>query len=204
LTRIEGGYTVKTIEIETAVLKAALFCAAKKDIRHSLNGVFVESKNGNLFIVSTTGATMFVHQIEGGYSGDDFGFIIPRSVVESIVKTKDNVLEIAGESFSIRSELRCGSTLFTPVDGQSPNWRSAVPSHLGTTIQDSITSKFNPELVMNCYSAIATAEGKKEKGYAANLGDTGRCGIVSGDNPLTFCIVAPMRDSGIKPDWRVL
>ena len=194
---------MKTIEIQTAVLKAALFCAAKNDTRYYLNGVFVESKNGNLFIVSTTGATMFVHQIEGGYSGDDFGFIIPRSVVESIVKTKDKVLEIAGESFSRGSELRCGSTLFTSVDGQFPNWRSVVPSHLGTTIQDSITLKFNPELVMDCYSAIATAEGKKEKGYAAKLGDTGQCGVVSGDNPLTFCIISPMRDTG-KPSWRVL
>lgn len=194
---------MKTIEIQTAVLKAALFCAAKNDTRHYLNGVFIESKNGNLFIVSTTGATMFAHQIEGGYSGDDFGFIIPRSVVESIVKTKNKVLEIAGESFSRGSELRCGFSLFAPVDGQFPNWRRVVPDHLSTTIQDSIASKFNPELVMDCYSAIATAEGKKEKGYAANLGDTGRCGIVSGDNPLTFCIISPMRDTG-KPSWRVL
>ena len=194
---------MKTIEIQTAVLKAALFCAAKNDIRYYLNGVFVESKNGNLFIVSTTGATMFVHQIEGGYSGDDFGFIIPRSVVESIVKTKDKVLEIAGESFSRGSELRCGFSLFAPVDGIFPDWRSVVPDHLSTTIQDSIASKFNPELVMDCYSAIATAEGKKEKGYAAKLGDTGQCGVVSGDNPLTFCIISPMRDTG-KPFWRVL
>lgn len=194
---------MKTIKIETAVLKAALVCAAKNDIRHYLNGVFVESKNGNLFIVSTTGATMFVHQIEGGYSGDDFGFIIPRSVVESIVKTKNKVLEITGESFSRGSELRCGFSLFAPVDGQFPNWRRVVPDHLSTTIQDSIASKFNPELVMNCYSAIAIAEGKKEKGYAAKLGDTGQCGIVSGDNPLTFCVIMPLRDTG-KPSWRVL
>ena len=192
---------MKTVQLKTSVLKAALYCAAKNDTRYCLNGVFVESKNGNLSIVSTTGATMFVHQIEGGYSGDDFGFIIPRSVVESIVKTKNNVLEIAGESF--RSELRCGSTLFTPVDGIFPDWRRVVPDHLSTTIQDSIASKFNPKLVMDCYSAIATAEGKKEKGYAANIGDTGQCGIVSGYNPLTFCIISPMRDTG-KPSWRVL
>jgi hypothetical protein len=194
---------VKTIEIETAVLKAALFCAAKNDIRYYLNGVFIESKSGNLSIVSTTGSTMLVHQIEGGYSGDDFGFIIPRSVVESVVKTKNKVLEIAGESFSRGSELRCGSTLFPSVDGIFPNWRSVVPDHLSTTIQDSITLKFNPELVMDCYSAIATAEGKREKGCAAKLGDTGQFGIVSGDNPLTFCVIMPLRDTG-KPSWRVL
>lgn len=195
---------MKTVQIETAVLKAALYCAPKKDIRYCLNGVLVESKNGNLSIVSTTGAVLFVHQIEHRYHAEDFSFIIPRSVVESIVKTKGKVLEITGEAFSHASKLRCGSTLFTAIDGQFPDWRRVVPDHLSTIIKDSITSKFNPELVMDCYAAIATAEGKKDKGFAANLGDTGHLGIVSGGSLLTFCIISPMRDSGIKPDWRVL
>lgn len=119
-----------TITIQNNQLKALLLCAAKKDIRNYLNGVFFETNTAGLTAVSTDGHRLLAIQLEFNDNLTPLSVIIPRAAIEQAVKTKavsliidfdtdDKTFSISDGSFTINGLLE---------DGVFPNWRRVIPS----------------------------------------------------------------------------
>jgi DNA polymerase-3 subunit beta len=118
-----------TITIQTNQLKALLLCAAKKDIRNYLNGIFFETNTAGLTAVSTDGHRLLAIQLEFNDNLAPLSVIVPRAAIEQAVKTKavsliidfdtdDKTFSISDGSFTINGLLE---------DGVFPNWRSVIP-----------------------------------------------------------------------------
>jgi len=119
-----------TITVQTNQLKALLLCAAKKDIRNYLNGVFFESNTAGLTAVSTDGHRLLAIQLEFNDDLEPLSVIIPRAAIEQAVKTKavsliinfdmdDKTFSITDSSITINGLLE---------DGVFPSWRRVIPS----------------------------------------------------------------------------
>ena len=79
------------ITLKTSVLRAALICAAKKDLRYYLQGVCVSINHPNIaMIYGTDGHIMFAGQcpIEVHQAPEAYGFqiIIPSDTIKAIDK----------------------------------------------------------------------------------------------------------------------
>jgi len=119
-----------TITIQTNQLKALLLCAAKKDIRNYLNGIYFETNTAGLTAVSTDGHRLLAIQLEFNDNLEALSVIIPRAAIEQAVKTKavsliidfdtdDKTFSISDGSFTINGLLE---------NGVFPSWRRVIPS----------------------------------------------------------------------------
>src|ERR1700686_4348315 len=70
-------------------LRAALLCAAKSDIRHYLNGVYIETNNETTRMCGTNGHLLLALDYRCDMQNDYVGnFILPREVCEMVCKGK--------------------------------------------------------------------------------------------------------------------
>lgn len=123
-------------------LKAAAVCAAKNDMRHTINGVYVEYLSKEIRTVATDCAVMAVLRESNAAEYTDWSFITPIDVIAAI---KGEIVEfepIAG-SENIRAIVFGGNAIeFRPIDGRYPDYRRVIPE---TTSGDA--ADFNPELI---------------------------------------------------------
>jgi hypothetical protein len=115
--------------IPSALIAGMLPCAGKNDIRHYINGVFIEPRNGKAIAVSTDGNMLCVAHTALYWNLD--AIIIPRDVCEQLAKMKgDIVFSSVGEGRHFKAT--CGSSTigFTAIDGNFPKWRDVVPALL--------------------------------------------------------------------------
>jgi len=182
--------------IPSALIAGMLPCAAKNDIRHYLNGVFIEPRNGKLIAVSTDNYVMCIAHTALGW---DLGeIIIPRDVCEKLAKMKgDIVFSSAGEGR--RFKATCGSSTieFAAIDDRFPTWRDIVP---GQTEQ--APAAFAPGILGQIIkSAQAFAEEFGGKLTGIMLRPVGQSLMLAGLGGITDArierinyVVAPMRD----------
>lgn len=108
--------------IDSKIIKAASFFAAKKDIRSYLNGVWIESKDGQkTHVLATDGARMFAYAVPG--IGLPVKLRLSGTTLAAVV---------AAGSFEITAELKVllpsGAVLpFDSDPGNYPDWRRVVP-----------------------------------------------------------------------------
>jgi len=121
------------IDIKASTLKAALICAAKKDVRYYLVGVYLEfvrvGDAAMLHVVGTDGHMMFACTDtpifeEGEVKPESFTMIIPAETVKLATKGKRDWITLSQVS---ETEYRLGDNLFTPIDGRFPDFRRAMP-----------------------------------------------------------------------------
>lgn len=110
--------------IERNILAAALACAAKKDIRSYLNGVFIEPLASGFCVVATDGVILFAG-LSSNADTPTKPIIIPRDACEAALKTKRK--SMVCEEKDDGTYGLADSILFKPVDGTFPNWRSVIP-----------------------------------------------------------------------------
>lgn len=118
-------------------LKAALICAAKKDVRYYLNGVLVEVHAKHILLVSTDGHRLSI--IRSMFDADTKAighkFIIPREMIERYLKAADKAIITAihfepsekdgVEGYEISIQDNLGSLVIDgrAIDGKLPKWR---------------------------------------------------------------------------------
>lgn len=108
--------------IDSRVIKAATFFAAKKDIRSYLNGVWIESKDGKkTHVLATDGNRMFAHTVEG--TGQPLRLRLSGTTLAAV---------LGDDYFHITEDLKVllpgGAILpFDTEPGNYPDWRRVVP-----------------------------------------------------------------------------
>lgn len=107
------------MQVKPEVLKAALICAAKGDIRTYLNAVYFDAAG---FVVSTDGHRLLIQKCEP-FSGE--GFIVPREAVELAIKS-------AGKKqyFIDVNRNAIGNISFPTDDSRYPDFRRVIPDEI--------------------------------------------------------------------------
>jgi DNA polymerase-3 subunit beta len=169
-----------SIEVPTAVLKAALICASTEQARYHLNGVYVDPKG---FLVSTDGHRAFVGKIDLTDVPAFDGWIICRDVLKrALTGYKADTITIAPD--------RVGNSLCQPIDGTYPDWRRVVPSDL-----TGVTAQFNPAYIADLGKMGDLLRGKRKGSLAAHIHHNGEApaAITFPEVDDCFAVLMPIR-----------
>jgi DNA polymerase-3 subunit beta len=110
--------------IPTHKLKAALLCAATKDVHFYLNGVRVECDGaGELLLIATDGYVEFVGRLAVESDAPAFALTIPRDAVKTACAARTSMLELK----VAEGTHQLGVVVFEPIDGRYPEWRRVIP-----------------------------------------------------------------------------
>lgn len=181
--------------IPSALIAGMLPCAAKNDIRHYLNGVFIEPRSGKAIAISTDNYVMCIAHTALEWNLG--AIIIPRDVCEKLAKMKGDIVfsSVGGRHFNAT----CGSSTigFAAIDDRFPSWRDIVP---GQTEQ--APAAFAPGIlgqIIKSAQAFAKEFGGKMTGIM--LRPVGQSSMLAGLGGITDArierinyVVAPMRD----------
>jgi DNA polymerase-3 subunit beta len=169
-----------SIEVPTAVLKAALICASTEQVRYYLCGVYVDPKG---FLVSTDGHRAFVGKIDlTGIPAFD-GWIICRDVLKrALTGYKADTITIAPD--------RVGNSLCQPIDGSYPDWRRVVPSDL-----TGVTAQFNHTYVADMGKIGMLLRGQRKPSLDAHIHHNGEgpAAITFPEVDDCFAVLMPIR-----------
>ena len=179
------------VTIPLSHLAAALEFSADKDVRYYLNGVYVDTRAGNL--VATNGHAAYIGR-PGSVTldGEGDGFIISNAHAAEIVKAgkaakvKAVELTVAGDLITVAG-LRVAP--FLALEGKFPDWRRIYPSELS-----GVAASFNPEYLMRGVKA-GKALGVKNPDYHFNFiqnGTNGAVMILAGG--AAHVVIMPFRD----------
>lgn len=99
----------------------------KKDVRHFLLGVALQSKDGKINAVSTDGHLAMINEFD--YEGEEFEIIIPTATAEYLANNYTSGFCIDGNKIkSINDET--GTYMISKlIDGKYPDWRRIVPDN---------------------------------------------------------------------------
>ena len=125
---------MENINIPIRLLKAALICTAKQDVRWYLTGVAI--KDGA--VSSTDGHRMFTCEID---VPKDYEIIVPRDALTAFLKQvkKEHldlhaqVIQVKDEVYKLqvvnlkKGELLFVEQLFKPIDGKFPDVKKVIP-----------------------------------------------------------------------------
>lgn len=145
------------VRLSREQLKAALLFAATNDIRYYLNGVFLDSKTGNM--AATDGHRLIV--IEAGWN-NEHDVIIPNTFLDGVIKAlqKHDTVEIEYDPetniIAFHSPLHSWSA--KAIEGRYPDIQAIIP-------RDDVRSPgvFNPEYLMDAVKAVNLLTGARYK-----------------------------------------
>lgn len=190
------------LTLKTSQLKAAMHCAASKDVRFYLCGVLLECcANGDVHIVSSDGNVLFAGLIaapnvawgENPQRGP-WRMILPREAVATALKSplaKKGMMHLAAMPDGC---YMLNDTVFTPIDGVFPDWRSVCPSHAALAQRGEKPAQLNPDLLVKCADALREwfdTKPKKVPGYLSMCGT--EAAVMSGSDCTAFAVCMPMR-----------
>jgi len=195
------------ITLKTNVLRAALICAAKKDLRYYLQGICVSINHPNVAMVyGTDGHILFAGQcpIDVIDAPASYGFqiIIPYDTIKAIDKKSEFIdLEtIDGQ----KDYYLLGNARFQAIDARYPDISRVVPSR--DSFSELKPSNFDPELLVKGNEALAMFYGAK-KGKVFPLHQRGNdSGTIHNNQNDAVVVVMPMRSDigtyqGLNPDF---
>jgi hypothetical protein len=196
------------ITLKTSVLRAALICAAKKDIRYYLQGVCVSINNPNVAMVyGTDGHVLFAGQspIVCHVAPENYGFdvIIPSDTIKTIDKRVEfvDLMTIEGGE---KGYYLLGNSRFQAIDARFPDISRVVPAR--DAFSELKVSYFDPELLVKGNEALAMYYGAK-KGKVFPLSQRGDySGAIHNNQNDAVVVVMPMRNDagiyqGLNPDF---
>jgi hypothetical protein len=196
------------ITLKTNVLRAALICAAKKDLRYYLQGVCVSINHPNIaMIYGTDGHILFAGQcpIDVIDAPASYGFqiIIPSDTIKAIDK-KAEFIDLETIEGGAKDYYLLGNARFQAIDARYPDISRVVPSRdLFTELKP---SNFDPELLVKGNEALAMFYGAK-KGKVFPLHQRGNdSGTIHNNQNDAVVVVMPMRSDigtyqGLNPDF---
>ena len=196
------------ITLKTSVLRAALICAAKKDLRYYLQGVCVSFNHPKVAMVyGTDGHIMFAGQspIVCPIAPENFGFsiIIPSDTIKAIDK-KSEFIDLETIEGGAKDYYLLGNARFQAIDARYPDISRVVPAR--DAFSELKPSYFDPELLIKGNEALAMYYGTK-KGKAFALHQRGdQSGVIHNNQNDAVVVVMPMRNDagnyqGLNPDF---
>ena len=175
------------LTLKSHQLKAALNCAATKDVRYYLNGIALQCIGEQVYIIATDGHVLFARKPETVWTGEvqrgPWTIIIDSATVKAACKTGTNDVTLAALP---DGKYSLGATIFAPVDGRFPDWQKIVPSKT-----DGAIAQFDPRLLVNCAKALGDWQQSKKPAlpYVAHNGNS--AAIVTTSDETAFCVVMP-------------
>ena len=184
------------ITLKTSVLRAALLCSAKKDIRYYLQGICISFNHPEIAMVcGTNGHILFAGQcpIETIEAPEALGFeiIVPGDVIKGLDKKADVVMLETIDAMP-KGHYVLGNTRFQAIDARFPDISRVIPSR--DAFSEQKASYFRPEYLCTANEALAMFYGdKKDKCYSlAQRGDAS--GVVHNGRNDALVVVMPMRN----------
>jgi len=196
------------ITLKTSVLRAALLCSAKKDIRYYLQGICISFNHPEVAMVcGTNGHILFAGQcpIDVIEAPEAYGFeiIVPGDVIKGLDKKADVVMLETIDSMP-KGYYVLGNSRFQAIDARFPDVSRVIPSR--DAFAEIKPSYFKPEYLCTANEALAMYYGdKKDKCYSlAQRGDAS--GVVHNNRSDALVVVMPMRNDagsyqGLNPDF---
>jgi DNA polymerase-3 subunit beta len=188
------------ISLKTNVLRAALLCAAKKDIRYYLQGVCVSINHPEVAMVyGTNGHILFAGQspVEMIEAPEALGFdiIIPSDTIKAMDKKADVVI-LETIDGGAKGYYVLGNSRFQAIEARYPDVSRVVPAR--DSFPEIKPSYFRPEYLCTANEALAMYYGdKKDKCYPLHTRGDGS-GVVHMNRNDALVVVMPMRnDPGI-------
>jgi len=196
------------ITLKTSVLRAALICSAKKDIRYYLQGVCISINNPYVAMVyGTDGHILFAGQcpIVVHESPTEYGFqiIIPSDTIKAIDK-KSEFIDLDTIEGGAKDYYLLGNARFQAIDARYPDISRVVPAR--DAFSELKASYFEPELLVKGNEAMAMYYGDK-KGKVFPLLQRGNdSGVIHNNQNNAVVVVMPMRNDagtyqGLNPDF---
>ena len=196
------------ITLKTSVLRAALICAAKKDLRYYLQGICISINHPNVAMVyGTDGHIMFAGQspIEVIDAPVAYGFeiIIPYDTIKAIDK-KSEFIDLETIDGGAKDYYLLGDARFQAIDARFPDISRVVPAR--DAFSEQTISHFDPELLVKGNEALAMFYGAK-KGKVFPLSQRGDySGAIHNNQNDAVVVVMPMRNDpgtyqGLNPDF---
>ena len=196
------------ITLKTSVLRAALICSAKKDIRYYLQGVCISINNPYVAMVyGTDGHILFAGQcpIVVHESPTEYGFqiIIPSDTIKAIDK-KSEFIDLDTIEGGAKDYYLLGNARFQAIDARYPDISRVVPAR--DAFSELKASYFEPELLVKGNEAMAMYYGDK-KGKVFPLLQRGNdSGVIHNNQNNAVVVVMPMRNEpgnyqGLNPDF---
>ena len=187
-------------------LSAPLACAAIKDVRYYLEGVFLEvTRTGDVHLVGTNGACLFAGLIAAPNvqwtdtpQAGPWQMIIPSATVKAAIKECKGIVELRALP---DGRYTIGSQVFSPVDGSYPDWRRITPSAAILDARGEKPAQFDPDLLVKCRDALKYWHQGGPK-FAAHLHAHGtQAAVMTGADMTGFCVVMPWRtnDDTVRP-----
>lgn len=196
------------ISLKTSVLRAALLCSAKKDIRYYLQGICISFNHPEIAMVSgTNGHILFAGQcpIDVIEAPEAFGFeiIVPGDVIKGLDKKAEVVMLETIDSMP-KGHYVLGNTRFQAIDARFPDISRVIPSR--DAFSEIKPSYFKPEYLCTANEALAMYYGsKKDICYPLHTRGDGS-GVVHMNRNDALVVVMPMRNDpgtyqGLNPDF---
>ena len=182
------------ITFDAKSLRAAIHCAAKKDVRFYLNGVLVHVNSTKaLTVCATQGHVMFACNVEYCSEGEAFapGFqiIVPYETIKALPKPSKYGDIVTLESLPDGSYM-LGNSRFIAIDGRFPDYRRVIPSIDAKAPSE--PNHYNPEYLVTCNDALRTFfNGPKTISY--KLTHLEGSGVVHDGRSDAVCVVMPLR-----------
>jgi DNA polymerase-3 subunit beta len=196
------------ITLKTSALRAALICAAKKDIRYYLQGICISINNPDVAMVyGTDGHILFAGQspIEVIEAPENYGFdlIIPSDTIKAIDKKADFVTLVTIPSLP-KDYYVLGNTSFQAIDARFPDISRVVPAR--DAFSEQSISYFDPELLVKGNEALAMYYGTKKGKVFPLLQRGDYSGVIHNHTNDALVVVMPMRNEsgtyqGLNPDF---
>jgi hypothetical protein len=196
------------ITLKTSVLRAAMLCSAKKDIRYYLQGICISFNHPEIAMVcGTNGHILFAGQcpIDVIEAPEAYGFeiIVPGDVIKGLDKKADVVMLETIDAMP-KGHYVLGNTRFQAIDARFPDISRVIPKI--DAFSEPKISYFKPEYLCTANEALAMYYGdKKDKCYSlAQRGDAS--GVVHNERNDALVVVMPMRNDagsyqGLNPDF---
>ena len=196
------------ITLKTSVLRAALICAAKKDLRYYLQGICISINGPDIAMVyGTDGHVLFAGQcpIEVHQAPEAYGFqiIIPSDTIKAIDK-KAEFIDLETIEGGAKDYYLLGNARFQAFDARYPDISRVVPAR--DAFSELKISYFDPELLVKGNEALAIYYGDK-KGKVFPLSQRGdSSGAIHNNQNDAVVVVMPMRNDpgtyqGLNPDF---
>jgi len=196
------------ITLKTSTLRAALICAAKKDLRYYLQGICISINNPDVAMVyGTDGKILFAGQspIEVIEAPQNYGFniIVPYETIKAIDK-KSEFIDLESIEGGAKDYYLLGDARFQAIDARFPDISRVVPAR--DAFSEQSISYFDPELLVKGNEALAMYYGTKKGKVFPLLQRGDYSGVIHNHTNDALVVVMPMRNEsgtyqGLNPDF---
>ena len=196
------------ITLKTSVLRAALICSAKKDIRYYLQGICISINHPSVAMVyGTDGHIMFAGQcpivVQDAPEAYGFQIIIPSDTIKAIDK-KSEFIDLETIEGGAKDYYLLGNARFQAIDARYPDISRVVPAR--DAFSEIKASYFDPELLIKGNEAMAMYYGAKKGKVFPLLQRGDYSGVIHNHANDALVVVMPMRNEpgtyqGLNPDF---